>query len=853
MATDVTKHLERAQKYLERNKIQNAIDEYLAVHQAMPANQEVMQSLGDLYYRQNDAVKAAQYYGLLFDRVADANTAKATALYTRFLKPVPQPPERMARFALLLQKQAKRDEAIEHYTAAAELFLKQKRESDALSCWDKIAQLDPENPARHVKVGEVGEQLGKPDIAARGFLRAGQLALADGSLEDALNLLARGHKLLPTDRSVALVYAQALLQKGDGKQAAELLDPFGATEEDPPFQETYGDALVASGRFDDARAAFEKVYAGEPASSCDKLFNVVTGYIQSNHPKAAAELLGSLKERLFAAKKQAEFCALVDQISDDNPDSVELAEVGAKVYSDLNRESKYFEYLVRIFDLYLRDANYQGACEALDRLVDIDPYDFQHQDRLQKLTGHVDAGYIRGVTARMAKAVNVSGQAPMIAPGMTEPSGPPMSEEARSRQALEDLLVQTEIFLQYSLVNKAVERLQKIAEMFPHEVQSNDRLRNLFTVANWWPEGFEKKAAPGAPAAAAAPAVTAAEPSPSKSGIYSADTVRDLTKISEIGSVLYRQTTPKGVLAAVVNEVSKYLRSTRCLAVIGPAGQPPQMVSESPAPGLDPAAPPQVAALIEQLEKMPPDALGGIAMESAAAPVLRELGLTTALAVQLTDKESQSAGGWVILGSGPARQWKPNESYLLQAVGDQALMSVNHTKLRSLVQNMNVADARTGLLSRSSYLDCLLAEWNRARTQNTPLSLLLLQVDRGPELLKQHGEAQIDRYVEKVARAVQGGVRQSDLAVKYTAWALALILPDTTGKNAEALADKLRKVSAGVKPPWNQAPVTVSAAVVEAEQRPDYDAEDIITDLINRAEFALEEARKKGGDNVVAL
>jgi len=34
-------------------------------------------------------------------------------------------------------------------------------------------------------------------------------------------------------------------------------------------------------------------------------------------------------------------------------------------------------------------------------------------------------------------------------------------------QALEDLIVQTEIFLQYSLQNKALDRLQKIAEMFP--------------------------------------------------------------------------------------------------------------------------------------------------------------------------------------------------------------------------------------------------------------------------------------------------------------------------------------------------------------------------------------------------
>ena len=47
-------------------------------------------------------------------------------------------------------------------------------------------------------------------------------------------------------------------------------------------------------------------------------------------------------------------------------------------------------------------------------------------------------------------------------------------------QALEDLIVQTEIFLQYSLQAKALERLQKIAAMFPGEEERHPRLRVSF-------------------------------------------------------------------------------------------------------------------------------------------------------------------------------------------------------------------------------------------------------------------------------------------------------------------------------------------------------------------------------------
>jgi len=235
MAADVNKHLERAQKYVEKNKLQSAIEEYEAVLGEVPGSPDILQNLGDLYTRLGQADRAANYYGQLFDKLAEARDAtKAVVLYTRVLKPVPQPPERMARFALLLQKQNKREEAIEQYNGAAERFLAARNEAEALACWDKIAQLDPDNPARHLKIGEVGERIGKPEIAARGYLRAGQLAFAAGQLDHALDLLGSAHRLAPEDRTVALFFAQAQLRKGDAARAVKLLQPFPAAEADQP-------------------------------------------------------------------------------------------------------------------------------------------------------------------------------------------------------------------------------------------------------------------------------------------------------------------------------------------------------------------------------------------------------------------------------------------------------------------------------------------------------------------------------------------------------------------------------------------------------------------------------------------
>src|SRR5579862_1669519 len=262
MAADVSKHLERAKRFLEKNRVEDAIEAYLAVLGDAPQHQEATQALGDLYTRLDKQDRAAVYYGMLFDLLIDPREeTKALAIYNRFLRsgPVPQPPERIARYAFLQQRQNRSDEAIEQYTKAAELFTAAGRGEDALFCWERIAQLDPENLSRQMRLAEAAEKSGKNALAARAFLRAAQLAAASGAASDSLALLGRAHRLAPRERSVALLYAEGKLRAGEANDAAALLEPFAATETDAPFLDTFGDALMRSGQLDRAREVLERV------------------------------------------------------------------------------------------------------------------------------------------------------------------------------------------------------------------------------------------------------------------------------------------------------------------------------------------------------------------------------------------------------------------------------------------------------------------------------------------------------------------------------------------------------------------------------------------------------------------
>ncbi len=404
---------------------------------------------------------------------------KALAIFNRFLRnsATVQPPERIARFAFLQQRQNHAEEAIEQYGKAAEMFSTAGRGEDALFCWERTAQLDPDNLARQMKVAEAAAQLGKNNLAARSFLRAGQIASTGGTPQEALKLLGRAYALAPQERSVAMLYADAKLRNGQAAEAAALLEPFAGAENDVAFLETFADALRQAGQLDRARAILEKILR-EKNEGITRLFDLADAYSDAGQDPKSVEILLTLKRRMFADKKANAFASQVEALGAKHPESLPILEFWAALYNELNRESQYFEILIKLFDANYNSGSFQKASEILERLVDIDAYDYRNQQRVETLKGHVDDAFIRRITARMAKSATVTTNAapPKVVSNQDVAEAAPVSEEGRKTQALDDLIVQTEIFLQYSLLGKAVERLQKIAAMFPGEEETERAL-----------------------------------------------------------------------------------------------------------------------------------------------------------------------------------------------------------------------------------------------------------------------------------------------------------------------------------------------------------------------------------------
>src|SRR5258708_16738263 len=624
MAADVSKHLDRAKRCLEKNRVEDAIAAYKAVLDEAPQHQEATQALGDLYARADKPERASEYYGLLFDMLVEPrDESKALAIYNRFLRSAAsrQPPERIARYAFLQQKQNRNDEAMEQYSKAADLFAEAGRQEDALFCLERTAQLDPENSSRQLRVAETAERLGKNALAAKAFLRAGQLATAGGVPEEALRLFGRAHKLAPQERSVALLYAEATLRAGDAKQAAALLEPFAASDNDATFWDTFTDALMRSGKLDRAREILERLLK-DKNQGLPRLFDLIDAYGPAGQDAKSVEILQLIKNRMYADRNQNEFIAQLDSVGAKHPNSQAILEFCAAFYNEANRETQYFEILIKLFDLYLNAGNAQRACDALEKLLDIDPYDHRNQERLQQLQGRADESVLSRLSGRLSKSGTAAPPHSVQTQSSTAGSVGASSGsggDGRHLQALEDLIVPTESFFQYSLQNKALERLQKIAATFPGAEERNTRLRNLYQTANWWPAGSSRPKPE--PVVTVRPVEPVAESlgagMTQKTGVYTAETLRDLAKISEINQKIFRQQTPRAMLNTAVNEVGAYLHCSRALAVFGAQGRPPEMAAEFCAGGMRATPGSQLVLLLAQMERAQPDELGGVTLKAS--------------------------------------------------------------------------------------------------------------------------------------------------------------------------------------------------------------------------------------------
>ncbi|HLY60427.1 MAG TPA: tetratricopeptide repeat protein [Terriglobia bacterium] len=844
---DVDKLFEKAEKYLQKQKFEAALETYLEILKYEPGDEEVLLNLGDLCLKLNRTADALRYLNLLAEYYVKRNEGpKAVVTYRKILKLTPQDAAVLLKLGGLLEKSQKNAEAVENYRAALEIFRKGGAMPKALECLERITRLDPGNIVAQVELGETAASARMPKTATPAFLKAAQLSREAGDEERWGVLVERAHMLDPADEAACIAVAENYAKNNRAADTVALLEPIYANKpDDIQILELLSGAYLATGNFEKAQPVCWKLYQAKPAS-LPQLLKLIEGLIQSGRLEKALAVLAQTKTTLFQQGKKNDYLQIAEKVYAADESNLSVLEMLSALYNEMNKEDGLRKSLVRLFNLYLASEDYNKAADTLERIVDVEPYGVGHYDRLLNLEGHIDKIWYENISSRIQPPSSAH-----ASPGSPAGGG---SAAAQKTEGLDDLILEGEMCFQYQLTAKLGTTLEKINRLYPGVEVKNDRLRELYQAAGFHPTGGPDPAAAPAATASTPPSPVAPQPpSPSVSALQSLD---DLRKISELTANIYRESTPQGVMQVAINEIGRTLSASRCWGALGAPDRSPALMVEYCSPAATASDVQSALKLYTVLMRQAANKPDGWLIEdvtqfptlASILPEVQKLGIKSLLALPLMDKD-QPAGLILTEQCDQRRAWTPGEVVLLTTLATQVVIAVNNTKLRRLVRSLAGSEEDTGLLPRSSYLDCLLSEAGRAKQQSQPLSVCLVEPEDPTGLVRTLGDAGVQRYFQQITKVLQSNLRQNDIAIRYNPCAIAVVYPDTALPQGGLAVEKLRRAFAQVKPD-GKTPPEFCGAVCDVQLGAVFDSVDGITEVINRLDRALEEAHKENGHRV---
>lgn len=173
-------------------------------------------------------------------------------------------------------------------------------------------------------------------------------------------------------------------------------------------------------------------------------------------------------------------------------------------------------------------------------------------------------------------------------------------------------------------------------------------------------------------------------------------------------------------------------------------------------------------------------------------------------------------------------------------------------RYQKLIKEQALIDELTQIPNRRSYEERSRMEWNRALRTQSPISIVLLDIDKFKLYNDTFGHPAGDEVLIQVAKALCSNLkRASDFIGRYGGEEFVLIIPENDADTAFSLAKQVRQSVENLKIPFlpeeNMPYVTISAGGVTVNPR----KQEKYETYLKIADVMLYDAKKLGRNRVV--
>jgi tetratricopeptide (TPR) repeat protein len=365
-----------AEKYMQQNKLPNAIAEYEKILKVEPNDLTIVNTVGDVYARLGQNEKAIERFRIVADSyVNDGSHLKAIALYRKITKLDPNALPTMEKLAELYRKQGLVADARSMLLQTAEAYTRKGQSKETLRLLKQLVLFDPENIQVISRTADLMLQGGQKNEAKDMLSQTASTLIERHSLEPAQKIL---DKLIALDRAnlrAQELRAQVTLEMGDAEKAAELYEAI-------PDLDSRGDGLrhlltawLKLNKLDNAYPIARKLVSVH--HDADGILQVAAAYYKENEVLRVIAIYNEFASELISHDKEDVLSHLHGAVSRvrTNPDALQTI---YDLFQRAGESSMLAEILELLAHACVQSEQFERARDAYKELIQLEPDSTAH-------------------------------------------------------------------------------------------------------------------------------------------------------------------------------------------------------------------------------------------------------------------------------------------------------------------------------------------------------------------------------------------------------------------------------------------------------------------------------------------
>ena len=205
--------------------------------------------------------------------------------------------------------------------------------------------------------------------------------------------------------------------------------------------------------------------------------------------------------------------------------------------------------------------------------------------------------------------------------------------------------------------------------------------------------------------------------------------------------------------------------------------------------------------------------------------------------------------GLLAVASYKPDQFNETDQLLMEQIAQQAALSIQNAHHHQEVTQQAKLDSLTGVSNHNHFIERLYEEAEIALETQTPLSLIMLDIDYFKLYNDTYGHIVGDQVLRLTVQAIQSHIKKTDVVGRWGGEEFGVILPNANIEQANMVANRIRQTLAEL-PLFDVEGQTIPKPTISQGigNLPEHTTD--VDDLVIIADRALYQAKDKGRDQV---